>query len=290
MALYKPSEHFATALKSALNQTYSVKEVILVNDGGPEDYFRSVLPDDNRIRVYTKPNGGVASARNAAIGYANGELIAMLDQDDYWFENKLETQLKYYAGAPGILVAPIKIITENERVYRKKNSRAYGHYRRAVRVGEMREALLRGNFVYSSTPLIHRKVFTIGGFCSHADPHDDWEFYLRAVFSGFPLILCGNQPLSVWRVHEGNESGDLLKMLRTKCRVLRKYVCHQDKQLAHIARREYAIEASRRAHRILYKRGKRKLFSRVYFGLLGSSLAAFRIKLAARALYGLVRR
>lgn len=287
MALYNPSEYLQKAIQSILNQSYPVKEIILVNDGGREDSIRSMLPANRKIRYYSKENGGVASARNFAIGQATGDFIAMLDQDDYWHENKLEKQLHSYSDIPCLIASPVEIIGANPRRVFSKNRRARLHYRRALRTLDQRKALLRGNFVYSSSPLIHRSVFEeIGAFSLQADPHDDWEFYLRAVFAGIPLILCEDRPLSTWRMHGANESGDLMKMLRTKCRVLRQYVHENDRDLRRIARREYASEAAKRANRLLFKRGKLSHFSRAYSRLLRISFRSFNPKYASRALIG----
>ena len=62
IAVYNPDLcFFEKAVASVLSQTSPVFELVLVNDGGSET-FRSVLPDDGRIRLFSKQNGGVAAA------------------------------------------------------------------------------------------------------------------------------------------------------------------------------------------------------------------------------------
>ena len=90
IALYNPDlSLFEKALLSVLNQTYPVKEIVLVNDGG-EDNFKAQLPDDLRIKVFSKSNEGVAAARNFAIAQCTSEYIAFLDQDDFWYPDKIQ--------------------------------------------------------------------------------------------------------------------------------------------------------------------------------------------------------
>lgn len=86
------------AVKSALNQTVSNLEVIVIDDGSPlsaKDELSSI--NDNRVRVirhHENSNGGVA--RNTGIDIARGEYIAFLDYDDIWYENKLERQFELF--------------------------------------------------------------------------------------------------------------------------------------------------------------------------------------------------
>ena len=84
--VYKTKEYLARCVESIRNQTYGNLEIILVDDGSPDD--SGVLCDrlaleDARIRVVHKANGGLASARNAGIDAMTGEYAAFVDSDDY---------------------------------------------------------------------------------------------------------------------------------------------------------------------------------------------------------------
>lgn len=97
---YKRHDMLARAIRSALNQTYSHLEVIVVNDNDPDDDYtadaRMIAErfDDSRLCFLTQPshkNG--AAARNYGIRSASGEFIAFLDDDDFWFPNKIAEQV-----------------------------------------------------------------------------------------------------------------------------------------------------------------------------------------------------
>lgn len=90
-----------TALASALAQERVDLEVIVVDDGCVEP-APDALPglDDRRVRVVRHPEPrGVAAARNAGIAAAQGEWIALLDDDDIWAPQKLDRQLEIARSA-----------------------------------------------------------------------------------------------------------------------------------------------------------------------------------------------
>ena len=95
--VYKVEEYLPNCIESVLNQTFSDFELILVDDGSPdtcpqicEEYAKS----DNRIKVFHKPNGGLASARRAGIKLAEGDYVFNLDSDDLIESDTLEYAYK----------------------------------------------------------------------------------------------------------------------------------------------------------------------------------------------------
>lgn len=90
--LYNKQKFIKHTLESVLNQTFSDFEIIVVNDGSTDNSTEIVQSiDDDRIKLYSKENGGVSSARNFGIKKAKGNYIAFLDADDYWDPNYLNT-------------------------------------------------------------------------------------------------------------------------------------------------------------------------------------------------------
>ncbi len=85
------------AVQSALDQTYSDLEVIVVDDGSTDDTAQRVgerFGGDARVVLVSQPHSGPGAARNRGIERARGELIAFLDSDDVWYPEKLELQLR----------------------------------------------------------------------------------------------------------------------------------------------------------------------------------------------------
>lgn len=91
--VYKAENCLAKCVDSILNQTFSDFELLLVDDGSPDN--SGALCDryaaaDSRIRVFHKENGGVSSARNLGMSNAQGAYIAFADSDDWMEPNALE--------------------------------------------------------------------------------------------------------------------------------------------------------------------------------------------------------
>lgn len=91
--IYKVEKYLMQCLESIINQTYTYLEIILVDDGSPDDCPRicdEFSHKDNRIRVVHKDNGGLSSARNAGIDICTGDLITFVDSDDWICLNAVE--------------------------------------------------------------------------------------------------------------------------------------------------------------------------------------------------------
>ena len=83
------------AVDSVVLQTFKDYEIIVVNDGSPENMTEFLTQYSNKIKYIKKENGGPSTARKTRIEIATGKYIAFLDSDDRWLPQKLEIQLKY---------------------------------------------------------------------------------------------------------------------------------------------------------------------------------------------------
>lgn len=84
--VYKVEKYIHKCIDSILNQTFKDFELILVDDGSPDNCGKicdEYAKKDNRIIVIHKENGGQATARNIALDIAKGEYIGFVDSDDY---------------------------------------------------------------------------------------------------------------------------------------------------------------------------------------------------------------
>lgn len=84
--IYKVEKYLNRCVESIVQQTYSNLEIILVDDGSPDNCPKICddwLQKDNRIKVVHKENGGLSDARNAGIALAAGNFIGFIDSDDW---------------------------------------------------------------------------------------------------------------------------------------------------------------------------------------------------------------
>lgn len=96
--VYKVEQYLKRCMDSVLNQTYKNIEVILVNDGSPDncpalcDEYAKI---DSRVRVIHKENGGLSSARNVALDTVKGDYVFFVDSDDWLALDTLEVLNEY---------------------------------------------------------------------------------------------------------------------------------------------------------------------------------------------------
>lgn len=84
--VYKVEAYIHRCIDSIINQTYRDLEIILVDDGSPDNCGKicdEYAVTDKRVRVIHKKNGGVSSARNTGIDIATGEYLSFVDSDDF---------------------------------------------------------------------------------------------------------------------------------------------------------------------------------------------------------------
>jgi glycosyltransferase involved in cell wall biosynthesis len=98
--VYQGDRFLAEAVESVLNQTYTNYEIIVINDGSTDNSDDVLFPYLEKIRYVYQKNQGVAAARNLGIQMARGELIAFLDQDDFWLADKLALQVACFQAQP----------------------------------------------------------------------------------------------------------------------------------------------------------------------------------------------
>ena len=84
--VYNVEEYLDKCLDSLVNQTLKDIEIIVVNDGSPDNSQKIIdkyVKKYKNVKAYTKKNGGLSDARNYGLTKAKGEYIAFIDSDDY---------------------------------------------------------------------------------------------------------------------------------------------------------------------------------------------------------------
>ncbi len=91
--VYNVQKYLLRCVESVKNQTHKNLEIILVDDGSPDDCPKMcdrMANEDQRIKVIHKPNGGQGLARNSGIEIATGKYVAFIDSDDWISEDYIE--------------------------------------------------------------------------------------------------------------------------------------------------------------------------------------------------------
>lgn len=91
--IYKTELYLRRCLDSIISQTYTNLEIILVDDGSPDNSFKiynEYAVKDNRIKVIRKKNGGLSDARNVGLDICKGDYVSFVDSDDWVDERYIE--------------------------------------------------------------------------------------------------------------------------------------------------------------------------------------------------------
>lgn len=116
--IYKVEKLLERCIKSIVCQTYPDLEIILVNDGSPDncpDICNRWAEKDSRIKVIHKKNGGLSDARNAGLKLASGEFIGFIDSDDWIAPEMYERLLKaIIQDDSDIAACSIEMVWEND--------------------------------------------------------------------------------------------------------------------------------------------------------------------------------
>ena len=180
------------AIKSILDQTHPVNEVIFINDGSTDNTAEVVtkyLQTHSPIPfvVVTTPNLGVSHARNLGIKLAKFEWLAFLDSDDRWVINKIEQQINFIQKNPQYLwLYTDETWLKSNLIFNKKNQ----HKKHSTHIFEN---CIRKCFIGPSTTLIHKSIFKdVGLFNDQFPVCEDYELWLR-ISKKYPLGFIDNE-------------------------------------------------------------------------------------------------
>ena len=205
--VFNGEPYLAEAIDSALSQTYSNFELLIVNDGSSDNSRQIIEPylRDPRIHYFEKTNGGVASARNYALRHAQGKYIAFLDQDDKWLANKLALQVEYLEGHKDAALHYAK-----QQVIDTDGHAFSFDWPTGVTGSCLREIFQR-NQITILTTLVRKSVIDEVGFFNEAlSGTDDYEMWMRILLK-YPIHF-DNTILAEYRLHDTNVSLDSFKM------------------------------------------------------------------------------
>lgn len=201
---YRAARTIGRAIDSLLKQTRPPDEILVIDDGSPDDLAAATASYGERVRRVRQTNGGAASARNHGIDLAESELIAFLDADDYWEPAKLERQLAVLKQHPEVGLIAAHYYIEFPGQPRTLNHPALPHHRdRPLRVGGS-EILAVARKIWTSTVLVRRAALEEDHFDTSLKTAEDVDLWIRLALR-VPVYLI-SAPLATLVLEAGSLS------------------------------------------------------------------------------------
>ena len=236
---YCHQDYVLETLDSVFAQTFTDYEVIIINDGSPDqtaEVLRSSV-ESKRIRYYEQTNAGQSAARNHGLAEARGKFIAFLDDDDLWPPDKLAWQVDVLKATDAVLIggrtAQLRdgLIVPPQTDWRSDKL-------------SLTDLAKGCSFLSPGQTLIRREALDkIGGFDESIWGVDDYDLYLRLAKHG--ELRVDSQVSLYYRLHAGNASRQREKMLLNGYKVVRQHFSADNRSMSRPAFRWLYMYAGR---------------------------------------------
>lgn len=239
MPAYNATAYIEEAIRSVMNQTFPHWELIVIDDASTDDtcaMVQRLMAEDSRIRLVQNPtNMGVARTRNHGLEICHGEYVALLDCDDIWCPNKLETQLALAAESGADILYCSYGIVDEHGVPRSEDFIVP----QTITYREM----LACSVISCSTAMLSRRVVEKYRFRTDYY-HEDLVLWLELLRDGY-LAAGATEVLAHYRVSPHSRASNKLKSAARRWMVLRR--CMREPFFSSVgAMWRYAMLASRK--------------------------------------------
>jgi glycosyltransferase involved in cell wall biosynthesis len=183
---YNAERWLSQAIKSALGQTWSEKEVIVVDDGSTDRSLEIIREFESRIRWETRANHGGNAARNRLLELARGEWVQYLDADDYLLADKIARQMLFVSAQANldIVFGPVTLEHWSEQ----------GSRRELLAIPEPHDPwilLASWKLPQTGAPLWRRRaILEVGGWKHDQPCCQEHELYLRLLIGEKHFAYC----------------------------------------------------------------------------------------------------
>jgi glycosyltransferase involved in cell wall biosynthesis len=215
---YKCASFLPQAIDSALAQTHAHVEIIVVNDGSPDDTDDVVKPYLDRITYLKQENRGLSAARNVGFRASHGDFICFLDADDAVLPGKIERQLDVFRREPdlGIVISGYVDVEEDGRTEILSVRKLWNR--------DGLERLLRHEVFPPHAALIRRSALEASSLFPEDidtwESQEDWQLWLEMALAG---VQFGSypEPTCLYRQRAGSIRRNALRHSDGARRVVR---------------------------------------------------------------------
>jgi glycosyltransferase involved in cell wall biosynthesis len=213
---YNQGRFLDAAITSALAQTHTELEVMVINDGSTDETEQIARrhEGDPRFHLINQKNAGLPAARNRGIQESRGLFLNFLDSDDWLESDMIRSLVVVQEENPdiGFAYCDVHIVPA---VNLPESSYSVGKARKTVN-GDIFDSLILGGYFPPQTVLIRRSVLDeIGHFDEMLGGHADYDLWLRAAAYGYRALYL-DKKLAHYRLHGENMSLNWQHMQSTR--------------------------------------------------------------------------
>jgi glycosyltransferase involved in cell wall biosynthesis len=212
---FKQAHFLGDAIESTLNQTLPPSEIVVIDDGSPDD-VRGVTARFPGVRYIRQRNQGLSAARNTGISATTSELLVFLDSDDRLLPCAIESGVTQHAEHPGsgFVAGRMHTIAADGSLLRPWKPFP-------VTNDDFAQLLINHCGIYPLTVMYRRSAIEAvgGGFDTSLRSAEDWDMDIRLA-RRFPFHLY-NEPIAEYRKHGNNMTRNAPVMMQSIIRVLR---------------------------------------------------------------------
>ncbi len=162
------------AIRSVQGQSFTDREIIVVDDGSTDSTKEILLESFPEISVVLQSHAGVSAARNTGILHSRGELLAFLDSDDEWLPEKLSRQVNLY-GCNGT-----EFICHTDEIWMRNGQTVPQKGIHRKQGGKFFERALERCLISPSSVMISRDLLDkVGWFDPELPAAEDYDLWLR---------------------------------------------------------------------------------------------------------------
>lgn len=212
---YNQGHYLKQAIDSALQQSHSNTEVIVVDDGSADQTAAVSHSYADRVKYIRVERVGLSAARNIGQQLSTGDFVVFLDADDFLYEHALEINLSYFEFFKNIAFVSgghVRVDDQGNHLTTVADSaRAENNYR----------SLLQGNYIGMEGSVMYRRaVFSHFHFDTSLPLCEDYDLNLR--IARILPVFSHDKAIAAYRAHAGNMSRDTKAMLNSALTVLKR--------------------------------------------------------------------
>ena len=205
---YNYEKYIEKCIQSALDQTYEIIEVIVVDNGSTDDSLKKIntFSHDKRVKIIKLdknlfPGSQTESAFGIGVKKSSGEYISILYADDWYLPTKIEKQVdlfdRSYSSVGVIYCHGYRYFEETKELIKWKRQEVRGYI--------FKEYLLNGDVVIPISPLVKRYCYEIIGL-NNLWTGSEYDFLLMSQYVDFDFV---DDNLVVMREHRGNDAKNI---------------------------------------------------------------------------------